>query len=148
MDLMHLMRPTPTQKWRKCLEKESFVPRPCTDVSHQQHAARGLPSPVCTQKGRHCLSGAWSHPFPEFGHNHRHLICNICPCSVVMQHSPNSHGTFFFFFCNKSLWCLRESTMFSQNTLPCNCCLGYLWESQPRICRVLSNDQGGFNPLT
>ena len=95
---MHLMRPTPTQKWRKCLEKESFVPRPCTDVSHQQHAARGLPSPVCTQKGRHCLSGAWSHPFPEFGHNHRHLICNICPCSVVMQHSPNSHGTFFFFF--------------------------------------------------
>ena len=47
---------------------------------------------------RQTLSGAWSHPFPEFGHNHRHLICNICPCSVVVQQSPNSHGTFFFFF--------------------------------------------------
>ena len=39
-----------------------------------------------------CL-GPCSHPFQEFGHNHRRLICNICHCSVVMQQSPRAHGT-------------------------------------------------------
>ena len=64
MDLMHPMRPTPTQKWRECLGEESSGPRPCTDVQHQRQAARGLPSPACTQIGRHCLSGALESPIP------------------------------------------------------------------------------------
>ena len=45
MDLMHLMRSTPTQKRRKCLEKESFVPRPCTDVLHQWQCCPGTSLP-------------------------------------------------------------------------------------------------------
>lgn len=80
----------------------------------------GLPSLVCTQKGRHCLSGA-----PGVTHSRnlvttRLLIYN-CHCSVVM---PEPKCTWYNFFGIKICGVSEKVKCFYQNALPCNFHLG------------------------
>lgn len=93
MDLMYLIRSTPTRQGMKRPEKESFE---LSTLHRCVTSVAVLPGDFPPQSSLRradivCL-GPWSHHFQEFGHNCRLVICNICHCSVVMQQSPSAHG--------------------------------------------------------